>query len=147
MFKHLLVPIDGSDLSGRAVDAGIALARTLGARITGFIAEPMAPLPHMGSNLVQYTRETEAHERRTEAHAQATLKRFGEQARGQGVGFEGRYTRADDVGEAIARAAEEFGCDLVVMATHGRGAFGELLFGSHTKNVMSKTRLPLLVLH
>jgi len=51
------------------------------------------------------------------------------------------------VDDAIVRAAQEFGCDMVVMVTHGRGAFGELLFGSHTKNVLARCKVPLLVLH
>ena len=49
--------------------------------------------------------------------------------------------------KGIKPAAEELGCDLIAMVTHGRGTFGELLFGSHTKNVLSRSKLPLLVLH
>jgi nucleotide-binding universal stress UspA family protein len=48
---------------------------------------------------------------------------------------------------AIVELARELDCDMIVMVTHGRGAFGELLFGSHTKNVLSKSNIPLLVLH
>jgi nucleotide-binding universal stress UspA family protein len=55
--------------------------------------------------------------------------------------------RTDQVDSAIARAASELDCDMIVMATHGRGLFGELLFGSHTKSVLAKCTLPLLVLH
>jgi nucleotide-binding universal stress UspA family protein len=51
------------------------------------------------------------------------------------------------VEDAIASAAEEHGCDMIVMATHGRGVLGELLFGAHTKGVMARSKLPLLVLH
>lgn len=146
MFKNILVPIDGTELSQRAIDAGLQLAQALGARITGFIAEPMAPLPHAGTNMVQYNRETDEHQRRTEAHARAALARFGEQAAERGVPFEGHFMRTDAVDDAIVRAADEYGCDLITMATHGRGAFGELLFGSHTKTVMGRSKLPVLVL-
>ena len=51
------------------------------------------------------------------------------------------------IDDAIAEAAAESGCDLIVMATHGRGVFGELLFGSHTKAVLARCKVPLLVLH
>lgn len=146
MYKNILVPIDGSELSQIAIDAGLGLAKALGARITGFTAEPMAPLPQVGTNLVQYNRETDEHQARTEQHARATLASFGEQAAAQGVAFDGRFIRTDATDDAIVRAAEEFDCDLIVMATHGRGAFGELLFGSHTKSVMSRSKLPVLVL-
>lgn len=146
MYQHLLVPIDGSELSERAARHGIGLAAKLGARITAFVVEPMPPLPTVTEVMSVYTREAEAHRQRTEGHARETLARFGEQAAAAGVPFEGHFARAGDVDEAIAEAAARYGCDLVVMATHGRGAFGELLFGSHTKGVLSRSKLPLLVL-
>ena len=49
--------------------------------------------------------------------------------------------------DAIIEQAETSGCDMIVMLTHGRGALGELIFGSHTKNVLARSKLPLLVLH
>lgn len=146
MYQHLLVPIDGSELSAHAAQSSLALAAKLGARITGFVAEPMAPLPHLGTNVNTYTRETEEHEVQTEAHARATLKLFADQAADAGVPFQGKFLRTDAVDEAIVAAAAEYGCDLIVMVTHGRGAFAELLFGSHTKNVLARSQLPLLVL-
>ncbi|MDP3085002.1 MAG: universal stress protein [Rubrivivax sp.] len=146
MYQHLLVPIDGTELSERAANTSLELARKLGARITAFVAEPMAPLPTMGTNVAVYRRDTEEHNARTEAHARAVIAAFSTKAVEQGVPFDGKYLRADGVDEAIVAAAKEFGCDLIVMVTHGRGAFGELLFGSHTKNVLARSKLPLLVL-
>ena len=147
MYKHLLVPIDGSELSERAADSSVALAHKLGARITAFVAEPFPPMPHMGSHASTYSRETDAHAARTEAHAQDALNRFRARAAELDVPFEGRFTRTDEVDEAIVSIAQEAGCDLIVMVTHGRGAFGGLMFGSHTKNVIARSKLPLLVLH
>ena len=60
---------------------------------------------------------------------------------------EGKFKRTDSADDAIVQAVEEYDCDLVVMCTHGRGALGELLFGSHTKSVMSRCKVPLLVIH
>lgn len=147
MFQHLLVPIDGTELSEHAQKASLALAARLGARITAFVAEPPPPLPHLGSNPSTYLRETDRHEQRTEAHAHEVLARFRRRAEESGVPFIGRFERTDQVDEAIVRMAGDAGCDLIVMATHGRGAFGELLFGSHTRNVIARSKLPLLVLH
>jgi nucleotide-binding universal stress UspA family protein len=147
MYSHLLVPVDGTELSDRAADSSLELARKLGAKITAFVAEPMAPLPTMSTNVANYQRETEAHQARTEAHARRVLDQFAAKAKEQGVAYEGKFLRSDAVDDAIVRAAEEFGCDMIVMVTHGRGAFGELLFGSHTKNVLSRSKVPLLVLH
>lgn len=147
MFTHLLVPVDGTELSERAAQSSIELAKKLGARITGFVAEPMPPLPTMSANVTAYQRDSDAHVARTDAHAHAVLDKFKAQALEAGVEFSGKFQRTDGVDDAIVKAATEFGCDLIVMVTHGRGAFGELLFGSHTKNVLSRSKLPLLVLH
>lgn len=147
MYTHLLVPVDGSELSERAAMASLELARKLGARLTAFVAEPMPPLPTMGSNASVYAHDADAHLARTEQHAREVLARFGAKAAEQGVAFQGKFLRTDAVDDAIVSAAAEFGCDLIVMVTHGRGAFGELLFGSHTKNVLARSKLPLLVLH
>jgi nucleotide-binding universal stress UspA family protein len=147
MFQHILVPLDGTELSQRAAQMSLELARKLGARITGFVAEPLPPLPNMGSHSATYARQSDEHLARTEAHAQAVLARFKAQAQAEGVAFDGQYKCTDTVDDAIVAAATEYGCDMIVMVTHGRGAFGELLFGSHTKNVLSRCKLPLLVLH
>ena len=147
MYSHLLVPVDGTELSERAAQASLELAKKLGAKLTAFVAEPMPPLPTMGSNPQAYTRDADAHLARTEQHARDVLAKFKAKAVEMGIEYEGKFQRTDTVDDAIVAAANEFGCDLIVMATHGRGAFGELLFGSHTKNVLSRSKLPLLVLH
>ena len=146
MYKKLLVPVDGGDLTDRAMTQSIALARQLGASITAFVVEPDMPLPNVGTRPVAYHRQMDVHETRTDTHALDVLSQFGEMARAAGVDFSGRHARTDEVDRAIARAAHDLECDLIVMATHGRGVFGELLFGSHTKSVLAKSTVPLLVL-
>jgi nucleotide-binding universal stress UspA family protein len=147
MYKHLLVPIDGSTLSERAAQTSLGLAAQLGARITAFVAEPLPPMPTEGGNLMAYAHDVDAHRVRTEEHAKATLASFAAQAAAAGVAFQGEFRRVSSVDDAIIEAATSFGCDLVVMVTHGRSTFGELLFGSHTKSVISRIQLPVLVLH
>lgn len=147
MYQHLLVPLDGSELSERATQTSLDLARKLGARITAFVAEPLPPLPHMGDRTTRYAGQTDAHMARTQAHAQDVLGRFKARAEAAGVPFEGRFTRTEAVEDAIVNTAKDAGCDLIVMVTHGRGVFGELLFGSHTRKVFELSKLPLLVLH
>ena len=147
MYKHLLVPVDGSELSERAMQSSIDLARQLGAAITGFVVEPDMPLPNIGTQPAVYARQREVHERRSDGHALEVLTRFGAMAREAGVEFKGRHAITDGIDTAIVNLAREIDCDMIVMVTHGRGAFGELLFGSHTKNVLAKSRIPLLVLH
>ncbi|HEX6721811.1 MAG TPA: universal stress protein [Burkholderiaceae bacterium] len=147
MYKNLLVPVDGSELTERAMAQSVELARQLGASIIAFVVEPDMPLPNVGTRPIAYHRRMDEHETRTDTHAFGLLARFGERAGAAGVAFSGRHVRTDDVDTAIAHAAREFDCDMIVMATHGRGAFGELLFGSHTKSVLGKSTVPLLVLH
>lgn len=147
MYKNLLVPVDGSDLSERAMRESIALAKQLGAAITGFVAEPDMPLPSVGTQPTVYARQRDEHERRSDDHAHEVLTRFGDLASQAGVGFKGRHAITDRIDAAIADLASEIACDMIVMVTHGRGAFGELLFGSHTKGVLARSKVPLLVLH
>lgn len=147
MFQHLLVPVDGSELSQRAAESGIELAAKLGARLTAFVAEPLPPLPTETSRPASYQHATEAHRERTEAHARQALERFAAKAAEVGVPFHGEFKRTGNVDDAIVDAATALGCDLVVMVTHGRGALGELIYGSHTKTVLSRSKLPVLVLH
>ena len=147
MYKNLLVPVDGGELSERAMRASIDLARQLGAQITGFVVEPDMPLPNAGTQPIAYARARDVHDQRTDLHALDVLARFGELASEAGVAFTGRHVCTDRVDAAIVDVARHLECDMIVMTTHGRGAFGELLFGSHTKNVLAKSKLPLLVLH
>lgn len=147
MFKHLLVPIDGSDLTDRAMTASLEFARQLGASVTGFVAEPVAAPPTPGRPPSLIRQETLEHDAMTAAHASSLLERFAGLAKEAGVPFTGHHAQVPRVDKAIVAAAESQGCDMIVMVTHGRGAFGELLFGSHTKSVMSRCKVPLLVIH
>ena len=147
MYQRILVPVDGSDLSDRAISASIDLARQLGASITGFVAEPMVEVSEVPSSRVAMLRDVGEHDAITAAHARRVLDRFAQCAQEAGVAFEGHHAQVPRIDKAILDAAESRGCDLIVMVTHGRGAFGEFLYGSETKAVLSHSKLPLLVLH
>jgi nucleotide-binding universal stress UspA family protein len=147
VYKNLLVPVDGTELTEQAMRGSIELAKQLGASITAFVAEATPPLPQIGRTARQVQIETALHDAQTARHAKTVLKRFEDRARDAGVGFIGHHAQALRVEDAIVEAATEHGCDMIVMATHGRGTLGELLFGAHTKGVMARSKLPLLVLH
>ncbi|MBL0089284.1 MAG: universal stress protein [Ideonella sp.] len=146
MFRKLFVPVDGSELSQRAMQCSIDLAHQLGAAVVGFVVEPEVPLPTSSTALSNLRRDTDAHVERTDTHARSVLTDFEARSAAVGVVFTGLHVRADDVDRAIADHAEREACDMIVMVTHGRGVFGELLFGSHTKDVMARSKLPLLIL-
>lgn len=147
MYKRILVPVDGSELSDRAISASVELARQLGAAITGFVAEPLLPVRAGPRSRTWDDEDAEEHDAMTSAHAKEVLKRFEECARAAGVPFDGYHDQVPRVDRAIIEAAESRGCDMILMVTHGRGAFGEFLFGSQTKAVLAGSKLPLLVLH
>jgi nucleotide-binding universal stress UspA family protein len=147
MYKRILVPVDGSELTDRAITASVELARQLGASITGFVAEPLLPVRAGPRSRSWADEEAEEHDAMTSVHAREVLKRFEECASAAGVPFDGYHDQVPRVDKAIIEAAESRGCDLILMVTHGRGAFGEFLFGSQTKAVLAGSKLPLLVLH
>lgn len=145
MYQRILVPIDGTKLSDRAMQSGIELALQLRAAITGFIVVR----PRLGPFKLQPPVDDEEHaeaEVTAEQAASDALAKFEALALAAGVAFEGTCHLASRVDTAIIEAAESKGCDLILMVTHGRGAFGEFLYGSQTKAVLANSKLPLLIL-
>ena len=147
MFKHLLVPVDGSPLTERAIKTSIELAKQIGAAITGFVAEPLPPVPPGPRSAALVEQEAREHDETSSVHAKEVLARFEAAAKAAGVAFKGYHDQVARIDRAIIAAAESQGCDMIVMVTHGRGAFGEFLYGSQTKAVLAGSTLPLLVLH
>jgi len=147
MYKHLFVPVDGSELSHRAMDGSIALAKQLGARITGFVVEPDLPITAATSRSGELLDRMKDNENKNEAHASALLGQFEKRAQAAGVEFTAHHVTAYLVDQAIMEEAEKAGCDMIVMVTHGRNPLGEFIFGSHTKRIIAKSHLPVLVLH
>ena len=146
MFKRLLVPVDGTDLSTREIDLALELARQLGADVIGFVVEAVAPLPAAAMHLSSYARVVTVYDTRSRDHGNQLLHRFAAAAAQAQVHFNGYVVIDDDVAGAIVQAAAHYRVDMIVMITHGRSVFGELLFGSHTKEVMARSKTPLLVL-
>jgi len=147
VFKRLLVPVDGTELSDKAIHGSIALAAQLGASIVAFVAEPLPPLPSGPRSRGAIAEDQLNYEAKAIAHARPLLARFQAAALAAHVPFEGVFDQVPQVDKAIVAAAESHACDMIVMVTHGRGAFGEFLFGSQTKAVLAGSKLPLLVLH
>ena len=147
MFKHILIPVDGSDFSERAIDAGVRFAKSINARIIGFIAEPNYIQPSYNELITRQAESLEAHENRSREHAEAALNRLGSRAHAEGVEFAVSSAQSSVPSEAIIAAAEEKGCDLILMASHGRHGLDKLIHGSVTSDVMTHTRIPVLVVH
>ena len=144
MYRHILLPTDGSQLSNVAIDNGLQFAKAIGAKVTGLYViiehepdsfEDYAPIdvktPNPANNPAQEARQ---HLYPIEARAQAA-----------GVTCETMSLKHTSPHQAIIQAAKLRGCDLIVMASHGRkGITGELV-GSETARVITNCKIPVLV--
>jgi nucleotide-binding universal stress UspA family protein len=145
MFKHILIPTDGSRVSTEAAKAGVRLARRLGARVTGFFAAPPAtPIVYRDALPVGYT-TPEHHEKMIRRAAQAHLTVIERAAKAAGVRCECVTVTSDFPAEAILEAATRRGCDLIFMASHSRRGLKGLLLGSQTHKVLAGSTVPVLV--
>ncbi len=145
MYKHILLPTDGSPVSRKAVANGVKLAKAVGARVTGFYAAPPAtPLEFKGFLPVGYS-DPEKHARAIERAAASHLAVVEKAARAAGVRCKTMYETSDFPAEAIVAAAKKHGCDLIYMASHGRRGFKSSMLGSHTQKVLTLSPVPVLV--
>jgi nucleotide-binding universal stress UspA family protein len=147
MYKHILIPTDGSATAHKAVEAALDYARETGARITFFTAMPEYELPGASEFMAHKAVMTmEEHERRSAEKARAILAPALERARACGVEFDSDHALSDKPYEAIIAAARSHGCDAIFMATHGRNALSRLVHGSQTVDVLTHSEIPTLVL-
>lgn len=143
MFKHILIPTDGTDLSRKAVIYGVQLAKTVGARVTAItISEPY----HVASMDAVLVAETpEEHEAQTARIAERALEQVRMAAEAAGVAAKTVREVHDQPYRAIIECARAYGCDLIVMASHGRRGVAALLVGSETTKVLTHSAIPVLV--
>ena len=146
MYKHILVPTDGSKLAKEAGQAAVELARSLGARVTGFFAAPPAtPIVFKGLLPTGYA-NPEEHEENIRKAAQSYLAAIEKAAKSVGVPCEVMTVTSDYPADAIIAAAKKRRCDLIFMGSHGRrGLRKSSLLGSQTHKVLSEGPLPVLV--
>src|SRR5512139_487890 len=145
MFRHILLPTDGSPLSGAAVRKGIQFAKTIHARVTGLCVVPKLRYLSYDSELSADVRKriSEA----CQAQAEKSMSAIIEGAREEGVEYDTAYVTSDYPHDAIVKAAEQKACDLIIMASHGRRGVEGLLLGSETQKVLTHSKIPVLVYH
>jgi nucleotide-binding universal stress UspA family protein len=146
MYKHILIPTDGSETAEKAVAAGIEFARDANAKITWFTAMPEYVIPTEGEVLgkkhVLSLEEYNAHSRE---EAEKILAGPAHRAHAAGVVSETDHAQSDYPYKAIIAAAQRHGCDLIFMSSHGRKGLPALFLGSETRNVLSHSTIPTLV--
>ena len=142
MYQRILVPTDGSDITAKAVSTAVALAKLSGASLVTLCVKE--PFPYSAISEMQPVPPQEfydAQERIAASRVQAVLTA----AAAAGVTAEGATIEALHPWEAILDMAKQKGCDVIVMASHGRRGMAALLIGSETSRVLTHSPLPVLV--
>lgn len=144
MYKKILVPTDGSELSDQAATAAIEFAKLCSADVVALsVAEPYPLMPAAeGAMVIDTGFEADILEKMAQENADKVAK----QARDAGLHAEALTVFSVVPHEEIIRTATEHGCDLIFMASHGRRGLSKLLAGSVTQNVLAYSSIPVMVL-
>ena len=145
MFKHILIPTDGSPVSAKAVKAGIALAKEMGAKVTGYHAAEPVPTRIYGEGYVADDQLVAEFERRGREAARKYIASLASAARKAGVPFEPVVGAARSPYEGIVETARKRKCDLIFMSSHGYRGLERLMLGSVTDKVVQLSPVPVLV--
>ena len=138
MHRHILIPTDGSDLSVQSVEYGVALAKAVGAKVTG-LTVTQAP------NATAFAERTPLSGSGAATVAAQYLQVIADAAKQAGVACEVVHVQHEHPYQAIINTANDRGCDLVVMASHGRRRISAALLGSEAIGVLSHSSVPVLV--
>jgi nucleotide-binding universal stress UspA family protein len=143
MYKHILVATDGSDFAAKAITTGFELAKHLGAKVTAVtVTEPWRGRL---TGEAAFGFPTGDFEKFADEQAQQVLDKVRKAAAAAGVDCDCIHVREHHAAEGVLDAAQRTGCDLIVMASHGRRGLGRLLLGSETVRVLTQTHIPVLV--
>jgi len=148
MYRHILIPTDGSELAQKAVAHGLSLAKSVGAKVTALIVEHsfnVFDVPE--SKMLNMSGAFAEHAAHIKEHATKVLNAVAQAAKAAGVACETVQMVHDQPYEAIIATAKDKGCDLIVLASHGRGGISALVLGSVTTKVLTHTKTPVLVYH
>ena len=146
MYKHILVPTDGSTLSLKAVKAAAGLARGMNAKVTALHVIPSYMPPMAEEAALAYTLfSPRDYKASTEKHAKAMLEKARLTIESGDVQCDTAFVTNDQPWNAIVQAAKSKKCDLIVMASHGRRGLAGLLLGSETTKVLTHSKTPVLV--
>ena len=146
MFKHLLIPTDGSKLSEAAIQAGVQFAKSINAKVTGFHAMPKFHMVYGPEGVIETRQDSVEFVKDRKAHdAERFLAVIMQAAKAADVPCEIACQISDQPYEAIIATAKEKGCDLILMASNGRRGVQAFLLGSETQKVLTHSKIPVLV--
>ena len=146
MFKHVLIPTDGSDLADKAVSQAIAFARETGARLTAYYAfeRPTERVYGEGYGFPD-AGSVETREQHAREEGERCLARIRKQASSAGVPFDSVIDETGKPSAGILDAAKQHDCDAIFMASHGRKGLARIALGSVTNEVIARSPIPVLV--
>ncbi|HEY9530534.1 MAG TPA: universal stress protein [Burkholderiales bacterium] len=147
MFKHILIPTDGSKLAVKGIKAGVKLAKALGAKVTGvYVVLPYVP-PVYGEAAAYYAGYSpKEYKDMVEKAARKALAVVEIEAKVAGVPCATRIVADTPPWAGIVKAAHQRKCDAIVIASHGRGGVGGLILGSETQRVLAHSKVPVVVI-
>ena len=145
MFKHILVPTDGSEFSMTTVRRALSFASEAGAKVTFYFAKPDYPIAFYGEGALIDPTTPEKFAEMADSQAHRILTEAANLAKEAGVESAIASTVSDIPYQGIIAAAESAQCDLIFMASHGRRGLAALLLGSETQRVLTHSKIPVLV--
>lgn len=146
MFKKILIPTDGSPLSAQAANKGVCLAREIGAEIVAlYVTQPFAATVGFDGMAAAYAITDEDYDKTAADQAQKYIKAVLDRADTAGVKATGKVVSNFNVADGVVQAAEQEGCDLIFIGSHGRSGLSRLLLGSVTIKVLSLAKTAVLV--
>ena len=143
MYKNILIPTDGSELANKAVNYGVLLAKENGARITAVTVTEPFHLFSVAMSQIEYTRSE--YKKHADTVAERALGVVADAAKSAGVACDSLHFEHEHVYQAIIDAAASNGCDLILMASHGRHGVSAIVLGSETVKVLTHSNIPVLV--
>ena len=143
MYNNILIPTDGSELAGKAIQPGIALAKRMGAKTTVLTVLPPFHTFTINTQMIEDT--PAQYKARMRKHAEMTLGAAAQAAQAAGIECETVRFEHEHPYLAIINTAASRGCDLIVMASHGRHGVAALVLGSETFKVLTHCKIPVLV--
>ena len=146
MYQRILVATDGSELSTKAVDHALDLARSCGAEVLAITVVPRYPQSYFDGSLPLSPSEIERVEQHWGADGQKILDQVKIKAQEKGVKLSDLIVKSDVVSDAVIETAREQNASLIVMASHGRKGVSRMLLGSETQQVLTHSQIPVLVL-
>ena len=145
MFKHILIPTDGSPVAAKAIHAGVALAKEMGATVTGYYAQEPLPAHLYSEGYIADKKLVAELERRSREYAERCVAEIGATAKAAGVPFEPVVANAPVPYKGIIDAADKRKCDAIFIASNGHRGLTSLLLGSVTQKVLTHSTIPVLV--